>query len=96
MSKFVGTGPSSHKKRNLPGRGLTEAEKHWSKPHTSLGQFRDCYFLSVPAVKSSVRSSLHIQLHFFRMHFNILISNSALILQVVAFHNTPQHSACPP
>ena len=26
-SKFVGTGPSSYKK-NLPGRGLTKAEKH--------------------------------------------------------------------
>jgi len=29
-SKFVGTGPSSYKKKNLPGRGLTEVEKHWS------------------------------------------------------------------
>jgi len=28
-SKFVRTGPSSYKKRNLPGRGLTEVEKHW-------------------------------------------------------------------
>jgi len=28
-SKFVGTGPSSYKKKNLPGRGLTEVEKHW-------------------------------------------------------------------
>ena len=27
-SKFVGTGPSSYKKKNLPGRGLTEVEKH--------------------------------------------------------------------
>ena len=30
-SKFVGTGPSSFEKKNLPGRGLlTEVEKHWS------------------------------------------------------------------
>ena len=29
-SKFVGTGPSSFKKKNLPGRGLTKVEKHWS------------------------------------------------------------------
>jgi len=30
-SKFVGTGPLSfEKKRNLPGRGLTNVEKHWS------------------------------------------------------------------
>jgi hypothetical protein len=30
-SKFVGTGPSSYKKKNLPGRGLTKVdEKHWS------------------------------------------------------------------
>jgi len=28
-SKFVGTGPSSYKKKNLPGRGLTKVEKHW-------------------------------------------------------------------
>jgi hypothetical protein len=30
-SKFVGTGPSSYKKKNLPGRGLTKVEKHWTK-----------------------------------------------------------------
>jgi len=33
-SKFVGTGPSSYKKKNLPGRGLTMVEKHcfsWPK-----------------------------------------------------------------
>ena len=30
-SKFVGTGPSSYKKKkNLPGRGLTRVEKHWT------------------------------------------------------------------
>jgi hypothetical protein len=29
MSKFVGTGPSSYKKKNLPGRGLTKVENHW-------------------------------------------------------------------
>jgi len=28
-SIFVGTGLSSYKKKNLPGRGLTEVEKHW-------------------------------------------------------------------
>jgi len=27
-SKFVGTGPSSYKKNNLPGCGLTKVEKH--------------------------------------------------------------------
>ena len=31
-SKFVGTGPSSYKKKNLPGRGLTKVEKRWLKP----------------------------------------------------------------
>jgi hypothetical protein len=30
-SKFVGTGPSSYKKKNLPGRGLTTVEKQWSR-----------------------------------------------------------------
>jgi hypothetical protein len=30
-SKFVGTGPSSYIKKNLPGRGLTEVEKHCSR-----------------------------------------------------------------
>ena len=29
ISKFIGTGSSSNKKKNLPGRGLTKAEKHW-------------------------------------------------------------------
>jgi hypothetical protein len=30
-SKFVGTGPSFYKKKNLPGRGLSKAEKHCYK-----------------------------------------------------------------
>jgi len=30
-SKFVGTGPSSYEKKNLPGRGLTKSEKHCIK-----------------------------------------------------------------
>ena len=30
-SKFVGTGPSSYEKKDLPGRGLTEFEQHCSK-----------------------------------------------------------------
>jgi len=30
-SKFVGTGPLSYKKKNLPGHGLTKVEKHWSR-----------------------------------------------------------------
>ena len=30
-SKFVGTGPSSYKKKNLAGRGLTKIEKHCSR-----------------------------------------------------------------
>jgi len=29
-SKFVGTGPSSYKKNNLPGRGLAKVEKYRS------------------------------------------------------------------
>ena len=30
-SKFVGTGPSSYKKKkNLQGRGLTKVKKHWA------------------------------------------------------------------
>ena len=32
-SKFVGTGPSSYKNKNLPGRGLTKVEKHWTIPY---------------------------------------------------------------
>jgi len=34
-SKFVGTGPSSYEKKNLPGRGLTKVEKHWHREHPS-------------------------------------------------------------
>jgi len=33
--KFAGTGPSSYKKKNLPGRGLTKVEKHWFKQPSS-------------------------------------------------------------
>jgi hypothetical protein len=34
-SKFVGTGPSSYKKKDLPGRGLTKVEKHWCRVWSS-------------------------------------------------------------
>jgi hypothetical protein len=37
MSKFVGTGPKKNKKNNLPGRGLTKADKHCSKWSLSFG-----------------------------------------------------------
>ena len=30
-SKFVGTGPTSYEKKNLPGRVLTKVEKRWSR-----------------------------------------------------------------
>ena len=30
-SKFVGTGPSSYEKKNLPDRGLTKVENHRSR-----------------------------------------------------------------
>jgi len=33
MSKFVGTGPSFYKKKNLPGHGLIKVEKHWTTEH---------------------------------------------------------------
>jgi len=39
-SKFVGTGPSSYKKRNLPGRGLTKVEKHWLTADSSPSLIR--------------------------------------------------------
>jgi len=36
-SKFVGTGPSScKKKKNLPCRGLTKVEKHWYRVNFNL------------------------------------------------------------
>jgi hypothetical protein len=34
-SKFVETGPSFYKKKNLPARGLTKVEKHWHRAHVS-------------------------------------------------------------
>ena len=34
-SKSVGIGPSSYEKKNLPGRGLTKVEKHWSRNHVN-------------------------------------------------------------
>jgi hypothetical protein len=30
-NKFVGNRPLSYEKKNLPGRGLTKYEKHWSR-----------------------------------------------------------------
>jgi hypothetical protein len=32
-SKFVGTGPSSYEKKNLPGLGLKKVEKHCLRNH---------------------------------------------------------------
>ena len=39
-SKSVGTGPSSYEKKNLPGRGLTEVEKHWSNSYKTHVSFK--------------------------------------------------------
>ena len=44
-SKFVGTGPSSYKKKNLPGRGLTEVEKHCYRGHTACYELKKNYVL---------------------------------------------------
>ena len=38
MSKFVGTGPSSYEKKDLPGRGLTMVEEHCSRLFESQRQ----------------------------------------------------------
>jgi len=35
-SKFVGTGPSSYKKKNLQGHGLTKVEKHCMQQNRNL------------------------------------------------------------
>ena len=40
--KFVGTGPSSFKKRDLPGRGLTNVKKHWYRPMVTLRRVMTC------------------------------------------------------
>ena len=32
LVNLFGPGPRLIKKKNLPGRGLTKVEKHWSKP----------------------------------------------------------------
>jgi len=37
-SKFVGTGPSSYKKKKLPGRGLTKVEKHCFSSHDDMNR----------------------------------------------------------
>ena len=38
-SKFVGTWPSSYKKKNLPGHGLTKVEKHYATVHYGSNSF---------------------------------------------------------
>jgi len=47
-SKFVGTGPSTYKKKNLPGRGLTKFEKHCCGPHGT------CYGTALPFYISDI------------------------------------------
>jgi len=34
--KSVGTGSSSYEKKNLPGRGLTKVEKHYSNAFSAV------------------------------------------------------------
>jgi hypothetical protein len=41
-SKFVGTGPSYFKKKNLPGRGLTKFEKHCTRVRRWQEQYASC------------------------------------------------------
>jgi len=43
-SKFVGTGPSSYKKKNLPGRGLTKVETRWSSEFMPRCRHTGCYW----------------------------------------------------
>jgi hypothetical protein len=38
---LLGPGPSSYKKKYLPGRGLTKVGKHWSKQ--SLRALEQCF-----------------------------------------------------
>jgi hypothetical protein len=41
-SKFVGTGPSSYEKKNLPGRGLRKVQKHCVRGWTKSKRRRLC------------------------------------------------------
>jgi len=51
-SKSVGTGSSSYeKKKNLPGRGLTKVEKHWSsilERSELMSETQSAYILVLP------------------------------------------------
>ena len=53
-SKFVGTGPSSYKKRSLPGRGLIKVEKHCCSYYISilalLNLSVNCYLIYSPSL----------------------------------------------
>ena len=53
-SKYVGTGPSSYEKKNLPGRGLTKIEKRCAS-----GYEMELLFHLVPASKQSAVSVWH-------------------------------------
>ena len=54
-SKFFGTEPSSYKKKNLPGRGLTKVEKHCS---TGYSFFCANFF---PSLQNTTKHSLMLQ-----------------------------------
>jgi hypothetical protein len=43
-SKFVGTGPSSYKKKNLLGSGLIKVENHCCRPQRHVGEIVLLYF----------------------------------------------------
>ena len=56
-SKFVETGPSSYKKKNLPGSGLTKVEKHWFRRCVTITKDSECFHLRFDIWKSTVATS---------------------------------------
>jgi len=91
--KFVGTGPSSYAKKNLPGRGLTKVEKRCSNSTSAVKGIPPCYlsgmFIAMfiktrlLSLSPNLTKPLHIHFQFLRS----LQRNSLRPRHRVTFHN---------
>jgi hypothetical protein len=57
-----GTGPLSYEKKNLPGRGLTNVEKHWSR-RSRLANFSPSYSTEVKNTCSFISNAQRKAVH---------------------------------
>ena len=59
-SKFVGTGPKSYEKKNLPGRCLTKVEKRWCIRKVRKFELLFCAVILTPILQCDLSWAFHV------------------------------------